>query len=73
MERAVSADSRNIFRVCKDRTTEDAQVVQEKAMKATKLKTVHSCQRTLFGCCARPHGIYDRANQIMDMAKKEGG
>ena len=43
MERAVNADSWNIFRVCKDRTTEDAQVVQEKAMNAIKLKTTRSC------------------------------
>ena len=55
-ERAVSAveenaDSQNIMRVCKDRTTEDAMVVTEKAMKTVKLKTIHSCERKLFRCC----------------------
>ena len=83
MERTVGSmeenlDREDIMTVWKNYTTEDAIIVKDKAMRAIKLKTIHSCWRKLLSRCTLPHRTYDRAHQGNDerdwgYGKKLGG
>lgn len=64
----------NVVEVWKGRTTEDAIVIMEKAVKTTKPETIHSCPVIVYDCTGfMTQPIREIIKEIVDMTERGAG